>query len=69
VILGSVLIFLASSTLAFGICANHLRNEKINEIRADAKAEKATMIVETARKSARAERELNDFKEDLHFKC
>jgi signal transduction histidine kinase/CheY-like chemotaxis protein len=61
VILGSVLIFLASASLALGICVNHLRSVKINEIRDDAKAEKAIMMVESARKSARAERELNDF--------
>jgi signal transduction histidine kinase len=61
VILGSVLIFLASASLALGICVNHLRSVKINEIRADAKAEKAALMVENACKSARAERELNDF--------
>jgi signal transduction histidine kinase/CheY-like chemotaxis protein len=61
VILGSVLIFLASASLALGICVNHLRSVKMNEIRADAKAEKAAMMIENARKSARAERELNDF--------
>jgi signal transduction histidine kinase/CheY-like chemotaxis protein len=61
VILGSVLIFLASASLALGICANHLRSVKINDIMADAKAEKAAIMVENARKSARAERELNDF--------
>jgi signal transduction histidine kinase/CheY-like chemotaxis protein len=61
VILGSVLIFLASASLALGICVCHRRSVKINEIRADAKTEKATMMVESARKSARAERELNDF--------
>jgi signal transduction histidine kinase/CheY-like chemotaxis protein len=61
VIFGSVLIFLASASLALGINVSHRRSVKINEIRADAKAEKATMMVENARKSARAERELNDF--------
>jgi signal transduction histidine kinase len=63
-ILGNVLIFLASASLALGICVNHLRSVNINEIRADAKAEKTektAMMVENARKSARAERELNDF--------
>jgi signal transduction histidine kinase len=34
---------------------------KLNKIRADAKAGKATMMVENARQSARVERELNDF--------
>jgi signal transduction histidine kinase len=61
VILGSVLIFLASFSLALGINVNHRRIVKINDIRDDAKAEKATMMIENARKSARAERELNDF--------
>jgi signal transduction histidine kinase/CheY-like chemotaxis protein len=61
VILGSVLIFLASASLALGICVSHRRSVKVNEIRDNAKAEKATMMVENARKSARAERELNDF--------
>jgi signal transduction histidine kinase/CheY-like chemotaxis protein len=61
VILGSVLIFLASASLALGICVNHRRSVKLDEIRDDAKAEKAAMMVESARKSARAERELNDF--------
>jgi signal transduction histidine kinase/CheY-like chemotaxis protein len=61
VILGSVLIFLASASLALGISVNHYRSVKINDIRADAKAEKATLMIENARKSARAERELNDF--------
>jgi signal transduction histidine kinase/CheY-like chemotaxis protein len=61
VILGSMLIFLASASLALGICMSHRRNVKINEIRDDAKAEKAAMMVENARQSARAERELNDF--------
>jgi signal transduction histidine kinase/CheY-like chemotaxis protein len=61
VILGSVLIFLASASLALGISVNHYRSVKINDIRADAKAEKASLMIENARKSARAERELNDF--------
>jgi signal transduction histidine kinase/CheY-like chemotaxis protein len=61
VILGSLLIFLASASLALGICVSHRRSVKLNEIKADAKAEKAIMMVENARKSARAERELNDF--------
>jgi signal transduction histidine kinase len=61
VILGSLLIFLASASLALGISVNHRRSVKINDIRADAKADKATMMIENARKSARAERELNDF--------
>jgi signal transduction histidine kinase len=61
VILGSVLIFLASTSLALGICMSNQRSVKINKIRDDAKAEKAAMMVEIARKSARAERELNDF--------
>jgi signal transduction histidine kinase/CheY-like chemotaxis protein len=61
VILGSVLIFLASASLALGISVNHRRSVKINDIRADAKAEKAIMMIENARKCARAERELNDF--------
>jgi hypothetical protein len=62
-ILGNVLIFLASASLALGICVNHLRSVNINEIRADAKAEKtektAMRMVEKA--LVRAERELNDF--------
>jgi signal transduction histidine kinase/CheY-like chemotaxis protein len=61
VILGSVLIFLASASLALGICASHRRSVKLNKIRAHAKAENATMRVENARESARAERKLNDF--------
>jgi signal transduction histidine kinase len=40
---------------------SHRRSVKIYEIRADAKAEKAAMMFENARKSALAERELNDF--------
>jgi signal transduction histidine kinase/CheY-like chemotaxis protein len=61
VIFGSVLIFLASASLALGICVSHWRSVKVNEIMADAKAETAAMMLENARKSARAERELNDF--------
>jgi signal transduction histidine kinase/CheY-like chemotaxis protein len=61
VILGSVLIFLASASLALGIYVSHRRSVKINEIKAAAKGEKAAMMVENARKSARSERELNDF--------
>jgi len=61
VILGGVIIVLVTIGLSWWVHINTLRVAKTNRLRAEAEAEKAVLILESARKAAEAERELNDF--------
>ena len=55
------MIFVACICLALWVYANHKRVEKINEMSAEAEAEKAAIMVQSARRATKCERELNDF--------
>lgn len=61
VIVGGIIILLASIGLAWWVHQNTNRVAKINRLKAEAEAERASLILESARKAADAERELNDF--------
>ncbi|CAB9514998.1 respiration control sensor protein ArcB [Seminavis robusta] len=61
VIVGGVFFFVATMGLAYWVHQNTHRVAKINRLKAEAEAEKAALIIESARKAAEAERELNDF--------
>ena len=61
VIMGGVLIFLASLCLALWVHTSERRMRKLNQIKAQAESEKAALILDSARQTALAERELNDF--------
>lgn len=61
VLLGSAVIFVASVCLAYWNYSNAERVRKFNAIQAQAEAEKQALILASARQSAEAERELNDF--------
>jgi signal transduction histidine kinase len=61
VVVGGVIILLASVGLAWWVHQNTNRVAKINRLKAEADAERASLILESARKAADAERELNDF--------
>lgn len=61
VVVGGVIILLATMGLAWWVHENTNRVAKINRLKAEAEAEKASLILESARKAADAERELNDF--------
>lgn len=57
VVLGGIVIFMAAIFLALWV----FRITKITKLKAAAEAEKAALILDTARKAAKAERELNDY--------
>jgi signal transduction histidine kinase len=61
VILGGIIIFVASVCLAIWVYSNTIRMKNVQEERAKAKAEKAALILESAELAAQRERELNDF--------
>lgn len=61
VLVGGIIIFLATIGLAWWVHQNTKRVAKMNRLKAESEAEKAALILESARKSAHAERELNDF--------
>jgi signal transduction histidine kinase len=61
VVLGSVIIFLASVCLALWIFSNTRRISSFNQMKAQSEAEKALLILDNARQATKAERELNDF--------
>lgn len=60
-ILGGTLIGVASICLAVWIWHNNRRIIRYNRLRAAVNAEKASLILENAKETAKAERELNDF--------
>jgi CHASE1-domain containing sensor protein len=61
VITGGIIIFLATVALAGWVYVNMQRVAKFNRMQAEAEAEKAALILQSAKKAAEAERELNDF--------
>lgn len=61
VILGGVVIFIASALLAYWVHVNSTRMDAFNTMRAQAESERAALILDNARKATKAERELNDF--------
>ena len=61
VILGGLLVFLASICLGLWVHTNTQRTHKFNAMKAKVEGEKAALILENTRQAARAERELNDF--------
>lgn len=60
-IFGSVIIFVACVLLAIWVHTSSRRATRFQEIKSDAEAERAKMKVESARRAAKTERELNDF--------
>lgn len=61
ILVGGCIIVVATLGLAFWVHKNTSRVAKMNRLKAEAEAEKASLILESARKAAEAERELNDF--------
>ena len=61
VVVAGKIIIMACLCLGFWIFTNLRRNQRINELMAKAEAEKAAIIVDNARKAAKAEHELNDY--------
>jgi hypothetical protein len=61
VLLGGIFIFLASGCLACWIRNNTMRVEQFNAMKAATDQEKASFILDNARKATKAERDLNDF--------
>lgn len=61
VIVGGVIILLASMALAFWMYSHQRSIDAYNKMRATAEAERASLILENARQATKAERELNDF--------
>jgi hypothetical protein len=61
VILGGVIIFVASGCLACWVLNNTKRVEQFNQMREASDSEKAALILDNARQATKAERELNDF--------
>ena len=61
VVIGSIIILCASVLLAIWVRTNQRKQVQMNEIRAQAEAEKSLLILQNARQAAKTERELNDF--------
>lgn len=61
IVIGAAMIFSASLMLAFWFQAHITRLGKLDMIKREAAAEKAALIVETARKQASKERQLNEY--------
>jgi CHASE1-domain containing sensor protein len=61
VITGGIIFFLATVALAGWVYVNSQRVAEFNRMRAEAEAEKAALILQSAKRAAEAERELNDF--------
>jgi len=61
VLVGGSVIFLASMCLAYWIYTNSKRIAAFNRVKQEAEAERASLILESARQATKAERELNDF--------
>jgi len=61
VVLGGVIIFIASACLAYWVSSNSARMDAFNRMRAEAEAERTALILDNARQATKAERELNDF--------
>jgi len=61
VVLGGVIIFVASLALAAWMYTNQRRIDTYNQMKAASEAERAALILDNARQATKAERELNDF--------
>jgi type II secretory pathway component PulJ len=61
VVIGSMVIFSSILILAFWFHAHTNRMHKLNELKSRADAEKAALLVETARQQAAMERQLNEY--------
>jgi hypothetical protein len=61
VVLGGVIIFVASVALALWLYTNQKRIDAYNKERSEAESERAALILDNARQATKAERELNDF--------
>ena len=61
VLFAGVVIFLASVGLAYWVYANSKRVDAFNRMKQEADTERASLVLESARQAAKAERELNDF--------
>ncbi|KAG7354541.1 PAS domain containing protein [Nitzschia inconspicua] len=61
IVIGGLIILVASVFLAIWVRTNDIRTRKFNEMRREADAEKASLILQNARQAAKTERELNDF--------
>ncbi|KAG7354498.1 signal transduction histidine kinase [Nitzschia inconspicua] len=61
VVLGGIVIFLASIALGIWLYTNQRRLVSYNKERMKAEAERAALILDSARQATKAERELNDF--------
>lgn len=61
VVLGGVIICIASISLALWICTNARRVHRFNYMKAQADAEKTALVLDSANQATKAERELNDF--------
>ncbi|KAL3909884.1 MAG: hypothetical protein SGILL_007910, partial [Bacillariaceae sp.] len=61
VCLGGAIILVASLLLAVWVYTNDKRTRRFNQMRSEADAEKASLILQNARQAAKTERELNDF--------
>jgi signal transduction histidine kinase len=61
VLLGGIIIFVASCCLAWWVYASTKRVDQFNRLYSTAESEKATLILDNARRATKAERELNDF--------
>jgi signal transduction histidine kinase len=61
VVLGAVIIVVASLGIAYWMYSNTRRMAEYQQLRAEAEAEKAALIINSARQATKAERELNDF--------
>jgi signal transduction histidine kinase len=63
VILAGILLFVLCVSLDLFLYGNILRLHKLQELKAQTQTDRAMLVLENARQSARAERELNDFLE------
>ena len=61
VVVAGKIVIMACLSLGFWIFTNLRRNQRINELMSKAEAEKAAIIVDNAKKAAKAEHELNDY--------
>ena len=61
VVLGAVIIFVASIAIAYWMYSNTKRFAEYQRMRSVAEQEKAALVIDSARQATKAERELNDF--------
>lgn len=61
VILCACITFISSTAIAAWICTSARKTAKFNEVQAASDAERAALVLKSAREATKAERELNDF--------